>query len=769
MCNSGFNYAHRDAPGISLPSANSSADYRFLLTMSEVTWDWHWPNGTSESGNNGYLEEYTTNWTIAQVTAVMCQPSYSIDRYQVSLVPSSQIVKSADIVLNTSTSLADFQFEDLLDGIMDAVNVSTLGQGGDDFIITAVTPMFMLLAGLNNDSTQGPLINPTILQTLSKQALEGIGTQFAEKYLKEETQQPFSGFVIATQQRLQVKGLTAWLLVTILGLLSLLVLVVLKCRPWNSTSCPTESMASAAIILKSSEALRRHLQAQTSEPSGPAAESAGSEYRTVVDLNGQFSIQPVLSSSALEASQLSTESKDTVDARIDWWRPMGAKRWFVACLALTSVLFIAALEVIQHMSDRHQGIVGLSSSDDYHLAIVYMPTFFMLLVSTMFETLNSAVFVFAPFLDLRRGGAIAQRSLSTNYVSDFSLRILYVSVRNRHWAVFLSASAVLLSSLLAIVSSGLFSPWTLVSSQTVQIQQLDYLNLSHIDLSQGDNLAGTATKLMVLHNLAYPTWTFDDLVFPAFMELASESSRGNAATSGNSTISVTVSALRPSLECITAPSSEISSTGNYYWSGPVNSGFHNGVGRGNVKDALGVFTYVNATFPWSLAETNTTLAQELGVASWDTFFIIPNDTQTKVSNVPFGFASPIQWYTYPDSGGSSILKETATDSQGSLDITPYTPAFGIVAGWASGTITNQTEQVDPEGLASAAGLVDPTGLQNTSTVNVWNLGFNMVAALCYQVLEEVQTGVTLNWPNMTVSLDSPPVPDETTARVLSFQ
>ena len=79
-----------------------------------------------------------------------------------------------------------------------------------------------------------------------------------------------------------------------------------------------------------------------------------------------------------------------------------------------------------------------------------------------------------------------------------------------------------------------------------------------------------------------------------------------------------------------------------------------------------------------------------------------------------------------------------------MDIDPSAANFGFAAGFASGTRTSQMMDL---GLA-------------------WDIKTDMVVALCYQILEEVQTDVTFNWPNMTTSQINTPVPDESTARII---
>ena len=175
ICNNGFDYEDAGDPYVPQPNATSPEDYRFLLTVAEVTF---FLNNTE---NDPHPEEHQTiNWTIAQLTAVLCKPSYSVDLYTVTLAPLNQTLLKAERVSNTSAELTGFNMTDLLDGIVDSLNASDFGDGGAGYLIAPVPSMFMLLEVLLTESTNTsglePLTHPGVLQNLSTQALQGIGT-----------------------------------------------------------------------------------------------------------------------------------------------------------------------------------------------------------------------------------------------------------------------------------------------------------------------------------------------------------------------------------------------------------------------------------------------------------------------------------------------------------------------------------------------------------------------------------------------------------------
>ena len=186
-------------------------------------------------------------------------------------------------------------------------------------------------------------------------------------------------------------------------------------------------------------------------------------------------------------------------------------------------------------------------------------------------------------------------------------------------------------------------------------------------------------------------------------------------------------ALRPSLQCIMAPTDNINNTANAYHSGYVQN-FVDGV---FVQDDVGsgVFSTQNAEFPWYLLDvSNTTVAEQLGSAIWTNTFIIPNDTETSVPLTQVGLASSVQW---KEDGNTSALVQTVYDQTGGLDIDSSAANFGFAAGGLSGTKTNQMMNMSLSGA-------------NNILADRWDLKIDLVVALCYQILEEVQTDITFN-------------------------
>ena len=176
------------------------------------------------------------------------------------------------------------------------------------------------------------------------------------------------------------------------------------------------------------------------------------------------------------------------------------------------------------------------------------------------------------------------------------------------------------------------------------MQQISSLNLSHIDLSESDNLAGETTKLMMFFNLSNPLWTYDTLIFPTFNALIPDSFLGSNGTFEGVSISVRLPALRPSLECTIAPAGSTNNAYSIYTSEDVSedaSGYASDSISTHTDLSSGVYSTQQTFFPLPLGTSNATLRDRLDPADFNTTYVLPNDTQTSVPMTPVGLASSV--------------------------------------------------------------------------------------------------------------------------------
>ena len=190
------------------PAGNGSTDHRFLMSVVSLQWS---PHGENEESPNIWVD---------QLTAVLCKPTYSIDRYTVSITqdhnaPDMQAVK----IPRTNSTLEGFENEDLVLAVQVTLDNASFGTDGADFVVITIRSFFQILEVMNNNSDLKPLIEPRLLLDLGSQAFKELSTQVAYEYLMKTQNTTIFGSVSFMEDRLQVKRLTVGLLAACLGLL----------------------------------------------------------------------------------------------------------------------------------------------------------------------------------------------------------------------------------------------------------------------------------------------------------------------------------------------------------------------------------------------------------------------------------------------------------------------------------------------------------------------------------------------------------------------
>ncbi|KAK1751052.1 hypothetical protein QBC47DRAFT_364602 [Echria macrotheca] len=152
-------------------------------------------------------------------------------------------------------------------------------------------------------------------------------------------------------------------------------------------------------------------------------------------------------------------------------RSLYLRPYFLIGLAVLFALFVTALEVLRYVSDANQGFV--SSDEGKHFLWTYGPTF-----AAVWGQVEYRVIQATPWLELKRRALPAKRNLLINYVSPWSVTVLYRSLSAGHFAVTLVVLGGLLLKALIIVSTGLIDLEPMRSTYETQFSLTNQFNLS---------------------------------------------------------------------------------------------------------------------------------------------------------------------------------------------------------------------------------------------------------------------------------------------------
>lgn len=732
-------------------NGNNSMDHRFLLSMAFLQWVSHQVD--TDPPSNWPMVEYSTI-SLNQLTGVLCKPSYSIDNYSISYTHSQDTPRTRALQIpSTNSTLKEFDDSMLIEAVQASFENATFGEGAGDYIVTPDPTFFQVMKAVHTVPNLKPFMDPILLQELGSRIFKSASASIAHQNLMTSQYSSANGSFTFTEDRLQVKRLTVGLMATCLGLLVCVSILEIFVRPWNTVSCEPKSISALSTILAASRSLKRRLISTGSTSSDVLQHQLSQDkFQTVI-------LQHETNSFVLELVSDSTEMArplppSSVDASTEWWRPMAVRGWFTVMITVLPLCLIVLLEVLQHVSDSRDGVVDVTDSNvDSQILSTYLPALVTLVLGMLYTSFDFTISIFAPLAALRRGNVSAARSVMAASVGGLPPFALFQSLRNWHFAQCLTIIAAFVSSLPGIVVSALYTVQTVSKNQTVSLQQADFFNWTHVDLSRDDEFAGSATNLLTYENMPYPQWTYNNLVLPS---LTASSADISAPINGSESIVVKVPAIRGSLSnCSAVPSKSINITT-----------MGSSLGCEDCDDSVRL--NYSMALPYSLCGSDS----ENHTATWIQEFTAPNDS----SIVYIGKGTALQWHREEIDGKGTALQWNHDEIDGNGVVIPRVarsgsyqidnsipscPSFSYSLGMANvGTkIGNST--YNPLGIISNS--TKTKVLRNSA----WSFKQNITIVYCYQRLEQVMTNVTFSYPDFMINNTAPPIPFEETATVIT--
>ena len=670
--------------------------------------------------------------SIANISGLICKPSYTISPAQLVLNPALTGTPAGASISRAENSPGTLQSGFTNSNLTNAwyETLSAIGPlyNSDTDVDEA---LFRFMAGANNHSGIQALFDPSVQSATATIVFSAVMAQFAREYLMTPANITLDSQVSYDENRLHVRGLSVWLIAVGLFLLICAAIIVFLYKPQNVVPRNPDSLAAMSKILTSSEsfqnlfqctghlldeALRQHLSSSSYQTS---VSPSGGSFVIHCQEALNWPLPPSRLSKLLHTSMISP-SKDAKHHRGNsnsapsnssesrCWRPLTVRLPFVIITLALPVVTILILEIVQHYSNKHDGLVDSA----YVLASVYtlssyLPAAFMMAISIMFNSLNFISMVFAPYSTLVKGNSPACRSIMSNYLGKIPILGLIQAILVRHWTVCFSTTAAILGSFLVIVVPGLYISNAGPVFSGVSVNQIDQFNLSWTASARNDSNAGTIFSLFEKNSTPYPRFTYDELALPTI-----QISDKDGAT--HDVLQVRLAATRATLNCTVVSSLGItvsiitSGSGgqvNVTAQAPLPANCRSGGSGGN--DAS--ITFDNA-FQISLA--NSTANQPYGGILLD------------LHDAP-SVGDSLDFESYGNGTGSS-----------EADNPPGCPSLGFIFGYL--TVGD-------------------------------DINFNATALICSQLAEEVQTDTHFLLPSMDLDPSNPPVPDEGAANYLVNQ
>ncbi|KAI0454229.1 hypothetical protein F5B21DRAFT_514829 [Xylaria acuta] len=718
LCDPSINYDFYELPD---PS-NTTLEHRVVMTLVDL----RFPKKDPLRSAPAYL--YIHNLTVA-----VCKAGYTMGNYDVTYmdgIDGKSKSWTANKVSTLSSEIPGFSPVQLGAAVQSSLEQAYIGTGGQDWVLSEQVPSFyQILSAMNGNVSIGHFMEPQRLVDSATAAFNGIAAQLIHKHMMKPSNTTSSGSLLYQEDRLWVRSLSVGFMGASFILLAGLSTVLLFFRPWNVVPSDPGSIGATALILAESSALRRLLSGLGAARSRQIRDRLSPySFRSVILPGPQktFAVVPT------EHGQPTAhqEAPDGSSSRPEhWWVPSAVKLWFQLIAILLPFIIIAVLEVIQHLSDQHNGFVDLDpdGSAVTHAFSTYIPAVVAFIVASMFASMQLAVCILAPWMALHKGSAPASRSLFLNLTNRLAPHRMFLACKNGNLGEVLIMVATFLAAWLPILVSGLYVTVPATTSQPVTFSQSDVFDFKLNNLFYEDDLAGTVAGLIAFDDLPYPKWTYGDL---AFNTLETTNIPASKMTGSEVPFAAKLQATRPSLDCTVVPQRSMMST----WDSKQT-------GYRQIPDDR-VALNLTSVIPWMCERRRGNITS----LPWFQGFALPKDGRP----IYFGDASVLTW---DDSLRGNRAINTDVNRPGAVSFSPQ-----AVANWVGGY--GCPSFAVTLGRGSAVSQVS----KNSTT---YDFDIDVTSILCSQRIEVVDTDVTLTLPSLgVISRDKPPTPDESTAKYL---
>jgi hypothetical protein len=680
-------------------------------------------------GGNGTFLNASIN--VPTINAIVCSPSYSFEKVEVTYNSTDSDVSNPQVrLLGTPSTLNNISPQFPIAGLSNAFEYALLAVHNlfGDYDVGPMVPteesldtLFHVMALSQGHNDLEILLDVERLKDASTLTFNGIMSQYAHKYLKEATNDSIGGQASYLENRLHLRPSSLWAMLAGFAVMAGLAVGVLFLRPSMTTPRDPSAIGALASILASSDKLRDTLST-TSSVKERALRAALMGCRCTT-----LSVpSPEKSPDFPVVVLLPEEDRPLIDATFGWWHPLSIKVPSVIFTVALPICAMIGLAVLQKVSNNKDGICDVRDDRANEAYTHYIPALIMLLIATLFSSLDFNVSLFSPFAALLKGNSLARRSILSHLLGKLPPIVFVESVANHHWGAFFSSTAALIGSVLTIVVSGLYIIEDTNVAGSLHLRRLDDFNLTWSNSALNDSGAAVTSILIEHMNLTYPEGTYGEFALPS-LDYGPWQSPGGESHQIVGGMWANIPAIRADLECEVIPRSRYS-----FMVDDIEA--YVGATYGSVQ------VTVEADLPESCRS-----AANLGNKSTFTY------------NGTYDFGPP----DIPSTYGGSVQDLHFSDIPSALS----SEFFGQ-PGYQKFIKDN------PPGCPSLAfifgsfqrGVADPA---NNYLPGLDGGPANVTSMVCFQKMQQVMTNVTFEPDSLhTVDKQSPPVPDESSVQNL---
>lgn len=699
-------------------TGNDTIIWPFFVALSDIQYTQKFNVSLDGHVYGDILVPESWSVEVLKTTAMLCTISQTDQlarlTYNMSALPNP--VKSVELLPDTGNfSRLNIPPDYLSDALDKAPELF-----GDTDVYSAFTEeplntVLTMVAEYAESDYASLLDRPTEMIRAAQDVLHQMSVQILKSALVLPINETFQGTDVVGQkvsleERLQVQKLSLIVMLVGVSCMAISIILVMFCRPATTHTINPLTLAAAAHTMQNSPSVQAQLSGLV----------FGLRQRSeAVIQQSQWSGLGSLPKMLLRSTSKAEDDRDLKELptqpSMGYYMPFTLSKTFLWLTFLLPLFLIGILEYLQHRSDNttNPGVASLST-DSLAQSLVsrYIPAVVALLVATMFNCLDANIAILLPFSTMI-DREVFNDDLSHTWLDRSPPMLIYHAIRRRQWAYGFTTVASVVGSILTIIISGLYTVENVSTPRLVDLVAQDSWNMSFHQALSTDKGAALVSSLIETANLSYPAFTFDELAFPTLDLNGSDDSAGNVSAG---LVDARVPALRAELQCTEIP-----------------------------------FDLFNYTL------------------SWNSHYAFPQIT--------FGGQVPLPDHCQLGSvyGNESSVSTSLTGggwwTGDGYNVTYVAQAMDVhVGAWpgddnhiAYSEIGNLADANQPDNPPGCPSMLIMYGFLDGANLN--NSVFRSM--LCDQKIQKLSAEITLSLPELQLSVDHPPIVDESTAEYMS--
>ncbi|OSS50674.1 hypothetical protein B5807_04380 [Epicoccum nigrum] len=509
-------------------------------------------------------------------TAIVCEARYNITNTKIVMDRNGNL-KDTSHKTATMNPTQQFPAWDLVDGLLTACDAGGASIGRIYAYWSAgISPWSSLHIFFSKwvqaTYPSSDLKDPSVLQSHANEMFAMVTAQMAKQSLMRPSVDISIGTCRGVEDRLRVRGLSLYLMATVLVVMIMLTIGLMCVAPRRYASRDPSSIGGMALVLSQSTALLSRLSASAltdlksmendmvNIDCHTVSYQAGPDWRFEVDLNASETVE-----------DLDDDMDETPSSEITYWRPLSLRPVFKISIIIVLIILVVVLEVLYSVSKKNDGLAEVDPQRYQRFAWVYVPAIVMLTAQTLVGMIAFSSLMIFPYFRLRQASTNTHDHILRNYVSETAIKSLWQSVFAKDIVVVCMALALLLTPLLTIAVSGLYTAQATSKSIPISLSIQDQLNSTFLskDVQESMNpiwiTSSNAIGLLLSQNFTFPKWTYDELAFPeAQLQLPTTI---NSSILSGSNVTVRLPGIRSDLGCKLAssvPTNFTDTVGGFY-------------------------------------------------------------------------------------------------------------------------------------------------------------------------------------------------------------